>query len=96
MTYSTIWLGIGLLGQALFFMRFLVQWIASEFKRRSVLPQAFWYFSILGGVTLLAYAIHQRDIVFIIGQGTGLLIYARNIMLSRQPAAVETAEPSAS
>lgn len=86
MTPSTIWLGIGLLGQALFSMRFLVQWIVSEYSRRSVLPQAFWYFSVLGGVTLLAYAIHQRDIVFIIGQGMGLLIYARNIMLSRQPA----------
>ncbi|RJG44454.1 MULTISPECIES: lipid-A-disaccharide synthase N-terminal domain-containing protein [unclassified Mesorhizobium] len=95
MTTSTIWLGIGLVGQALFFMRFLVQWIASEFKRRSVLPQAFWYFSILGGITLLTYAVHQHDIVFIIGQGTGLLIYARNIMLSRRPAQIETAEPSA-
>ncbi|RWP27035.1 lipid-A-disaccharide synthase N-terminal domain-containing protein [Mesorhizobium sp.] len=91
MTSSTIWLGIGLLGQALFSMRFLVQWIVSEYSRRSILPQAFWYFSVLGGVTLLAYAIHQREIVFIIGQAMGLLIYARNIMLSRQPAAVERA-----
>lgn len=86
MTQSTLWLGVGLIGQALFFMRFLVQWIASEYSRRSVLPRAFWYFSILGGVTLLAYAVHQRDIVFIIGQGTGLLIYGRNIALSRRPA----------
>jgi lipid-A-disaccharide synthase-like uncharacterized protein len=86
MTSSTIWLGIGLLGQGLFFMRFLVQWIASERSRRSVVPRAFWYFSILGGLTLLAYAIRQRDIVFVIGQATGILIYARNIYLSRPQA----------
>jgi lipid-A-disaccharide synthase-like uncharacterized protein len=92
MTPTTVWLGIGLIGQALFFMRFLVQWIASEYRRRSVLPRAFWYFSILGGLTLFIYAIHQRDIVFTIGQGTGLIIYARNIMLSRKAL---TAEPSA-
>ncbi|MEQ1952248.1 lipid-A-disaccharide synthase N-terminal domain-containing protein [Mesorhizobium sp. CN2-181] len=83
MTSSTIWLGIGLVGQALFFMRFLVQWIASERSRRSVVPRAFWYFSILGGLTLLAYAIRQRDIVFTIGQATGIFIYTRNIYLSR-------------
>ncbi|MFI0848018.1 lipid-A-disaccharide synthase N-terminal domain-containing protein [Mesorhizobium sp. IMUNJ 23232] len=86
MTSSTIWLGIGLVGQALFFMRFLVQWIASERSRRSVVPRAFWYFSILGGLTLLAYAIRQRDIVFIVGQATGILIYTRNIYLSRPQA----------
>jgi lipid-A-disaccharide synthase-like uncharacterized protein len=84
MTYQTIWLGVGLLGQALFFMRFLVQWIASEYSRRTVVPMAFWYFSILGGATLLIYALHQRDIVFILGQGLGLLIYFRNIALSRR------------
>jgi lipid-A-disaccharide synthase-like uncharacterized protein len=88
MTNSTVWLAVGLLGQALFSMRFVIQWIVSEMNRRSVLPQAFWYFSILGGITLLAYAIHQRDIVFIIGQGMGLVIYCRNIMLNRQPTAV--------
>lgn len=84
MTQAAIWLGIGFLGQSLFFMRFLVQWIVSERSRKSVLPIAFWYFSILGGMTLLAYAIYQRDIVFIIGQGSGLLIYIRNLMLTRQ------------
>jgi lipid-A-disaccharide synthase-like uncharacterized protein len=84
MTYSTVWLGIGLVGQGLFFMRFFVQWIASERKRQSVIPRAFWYFSILGGLTLLAYAIHQRDIVFTIGQATGVFIYGRNIVLSRR------------
>lgn len=84
MTYSNLWLGIGLVGQALFFMRFFVQWIASERKRQSVIPMAFWYFSILGGLTLLAYAIYKRDPVFMIGQAAGVLIYGRNIVLSKR------------
>jgi lipid-A-disaccharide synthase-like uncharacterized protein len=84
MTYSTVWLGIGLVGQALFFMRFFVQWIASERRGQSVIPRAFWYFSIFGGLTLLAYALHQRDIVFTIGQATGVFIYGRNIVLSKR------------
>ena len=88
MTEASLWLGIGFLGQSLFFMRFFVQWIASEKSRKSVVPKAFWYFSVLGGMTLLAYAIYQRDIVFIIGQGSGLLIYIRNLMLTRQHAAL--------
>jgi lipid-A-disaccharide synthase-like uncharacterized protein len=92
MTYSTVWLGIGLVGQSLFFMRFFVQWIASERKGKSVIPAAFWYFSILGGLTLLVYAVHQRDIVFTIGQATGVFIYGRNIVLSkRSPAGPDEA-----
>ena len=75
----TFWLIIGFAGQALFSARFFVQWIMSERLRRSVIPVAFWYFSILGGVTLLAYAIHREDPVFIAGQGLGLLVYARNL-----------------
>ena len=74
-----IWLAVGFAGQALFFMRFLVQWLHSERARRSVIPVAFWYFSIGGGVVLLAYAIHKRDPVFIVGQLGGVLIYARNL-----------------
>ena len=81
MKTETIWLGIGLLGQAMFFMRFLVQWIASEIKKRSFIPVAFWYFSFAGGLTLLAYAIYRRDPVFIIGQSTGSVIYVRNLQL---------------
>jgi lipid-A-disaccharide synthase-like uncharacterized protein len=84
MTSATIWLGVGLIGQALFFMRFLVQWIASEYQRRSVLPRSFWYFSIVGGLILFIYAVYQRDIVFMIGQGAGLIIYSRNIVLTRR------------
>ena len=73
------WLAIGLVGQALFSARFIVQWLQSERVKKSVIPSAFWYFSMAGGVTLLAYAIHRRDPVFIIGQGTGLIIYFRNL-----------------
>lgn len=80
MTISEIiWLVVGLTGQALFFMRFLVQWIASEKKRESVVPLAFWYFSIGGAILLLIYAIYRRDPVFIIGQSMGFLIYGRNL-----------------
>lgn len=75
-----IWIGVGLLGQALFSMRFLVQWAVSEREQRSVIPTAFWHLSIAGSVTLLAYAVHRADPVFIIGQLTGVFIYARNLM----------------
>ena len=74
---------LGLAGQALFFMRFLVQWLASERARASVVPSSFWYFSIGGGSLLLAYAIGRRDPVFILGQSTGIAIYLRNLALAR-------------
>lgn len=76
---ETIWLCIGFIGQALFSARFFVQWLASEQQRRSVLPVAFWYFSLAGGIVLLSYALWRADPIFIIGQATGLLIYARNL-----------------
>ena len=72
---------LGFVGQALFFGRFLVQWIASERERKSVFPIVFWYFSIGGGTLLLIYAILRKDPVFILGQGGGLLIYTRNLFL---------------
>ena len=75
------WIVIGFIGQALFAGRFLVQWIASEKQKRSVIPIYFWFFSIGGGLVLLVYAISIRDPVFIIGQATGLFIYTRNLML---------------
>ena len=71
----------GFLGQALFSARFLVQWIASERKKESVVPIHFWYFSIGGGLTLLIYAILRLDPVFIVGQTTGLFVYGRNLYL---------------
>jgi lipid-A-disaccharide synthase-like uncharacterized protein len=76
---ATIWLVIGFIGQALFSMRFILQWIKSEKEKKSVFPVAFWYFSIAGGITLSAYAIYRKDPVFIAGQLGGLLIYFRNL-----------------
>ena len=81
MTTEQLWLSIGLLGQALFSARFVVQWIASERRKQSIVPRAFWYFSVGGGLTMLAYAIYRRDPVFILGQGAGLVVYARNLWL---------------
>ncbi len=86
MSQSSLWLTIGFLGQALFSARFLVQWLASERARRSVIPLAFWFLSLGGGATLLAYALYRRDPVFVLGQGAGLIIYLRNLMLLRREA----------
>ena len=79
MDISLSWLIVGLLGQIFFSARFIIQWIYSEINKKSIIPLAFWFFSILGGVTLLVYAIHRKDPVFILGQSAGLLIYARNL-----------------
>lgn len=75
------WVVIGLTGQLMFTARFLVQWIASERAKRSIVPLAFWFFSVGGGLILLAYALYRRDPVFILGQSAGLLIYLRNLWL---------------
>jgi lipid-A-disaccharide synthase-like uncharacterized protein len=75
------WVLLGFLAQGLFTMRFLVQWIASERARRSVIPIAFWFFSLGGGALLFIYAIQRQDPVFIAGQGLGLFIYVRNLWL---------------
>jgi lipid-A-disaccharide synthase-like uncharacterized protein len=75
------WLIIGFVGQALFSVRFLLQWIASERKGESVVPVLFWYFSLAGGLTLLAYAIYKQDPVFILGQSAGAFVYIRNLVL---------------
>ena len=72
---------LGLIGQGFFFGRFFVQWIASERQGISVVPLAFWYFSMGGGALLLIYAILKKDPVFILGQAGGLVIYARNLYL---------------
>jgi lipid-A-disaccharide synthase-like uncharacterized protein len=85
------WVVLGFLAQALFTMRFVVQWIASERARKSVVPVAFWFFSIGGGILLLVYALYRRDPVFIAGQAFGLVVYSRNlyfiILHGRQSAA---------
>jgi lipid-A-disaccharide synthase-like uncharacterized protein len=79
METEKIWVMIGLLGQALFTGRFMVQWLQSEREGKSVIPVSFWYFSIAGSLVLLAYAIWRKDPVFIVGQSTGLFIYLRNL-----------------
>ena len=84
MNQTLLWLLVGFTGQALFSMRFLVQWLKSEQQKKSVIPMAFWYFSVAGGLALLVYAIHRQDPVFILGQLTGLFIYARNLYLIRR------------
>lgn len=76
---TSLWIAIGFAGQAMFSMRFLVQWLSSERAGRSIIPIAFWYFSLAGGCILLAYAIWRRDPVFIVGQAAGLFIYTRNL-----------------
>ncbi len=81
MSATVTWTVIGFIGQALFSARFFAQWLVSEWKRRSVVPVAFWYFSLAGGVTLLSYAIYREDPVFIVGQAGGLVIYTRNLYL---------------
>jgi len=76
-----IWIGIGFGGQALFMMRFVIQWWSSEKAKRVVIPVAFWYFSLAGSLVLVIYAIHRRDPVFIFGQALPVVIYLRNLHL---------------
>lgn len=80
------WLLLGVVGQAVFTSRFLLQWVYSERRGCSAIPLAFWYASIAGAALLLGYAIHLRDPVFIAGQGGGMLIYLRNLQLCRREA----------
>jgi len=80
LTTETIWIGIGFFGQALFFGRWVVQWVASEKKAQSEVPLSFWYMSLIGGLITLAYAIYRLDPVFIAGQSVGSVVYIRNLM----------------
>ena len=81
LTAETIWLGIGFLGQSLFFSRWLLQWAASERQAESHIPVSFWYLSLIGSVIVLAYAIYKIDPVFIAGQSVGTIVYVRNLIL---------------
>ena len=78
------WLILGFIGQSFFSARFLVQWIASEIQKKSVIPDIFWYFSLAGGITCLAYSIYRKDPVFIFGMATGLVVYTRNLVLVKR------------
>jgi len=82
---GAIWVGLGLLGQLLFTGRMVVQWLASERQRRSVVPNAFWWMSFGGATLLLAYFVWRTDIVGVLGQSTGFAIYARNLWLIYRP-----------
>lgn len=82
-------LGFG--GQAMFSLRFVIQWLASERARRSTIPVAFWYFSLAGGAMLFAYAAYRKDPVFVLGQGLGLVVYLRNLWLIRHADGVDDA-----
>jgi lipid-A-disaccharide synthase-like uncharacterized protein len=79
MTTEQVWVGVGLFGQALFSARFIVQWIASERRKQSVVPREFWYLSLAGAVVTLSYAVYRLDPVFILGYLPGLFVYARNL-----------------
>ncbi|HIK87596.1 MAG TPA: lipid A biosynthesis protein [Alphaproteobacteria bacterium] len=89
MDKNLIWMIIGFVGQGFFSARFIIQWIMSEIKKQSIIPLGFWYFSLLGGATLFAYALYKEDPVFIVGQGAGLLIYTRNLYLIRKRSAAD-------
>jgi lipid-A-disaccharide synthase-like uncharacterized protein len=81
MTRETMWLILGFVGQAVFTGRFALQWLYSEYKKRSVIPVGFWHLSLLGSALLLVYAIYRQDPVFIVGQSFGFIVYLRNLQL---------------
>ena len=93
---ETIWLAIGFLGQGVFFMRWVIQWVASERSAQSRVPIAFWYMSLIGGLITLAYAIYRKDPVFIAGQSIGALVYLRNLMLIYKPSRAGTPSTTSS
>ena len=74
-----LWLTLGFIAQACFFLRFVFQWIATERRKESHIPEIFWYLSLAGAVGLLFYAIHRKDPVFIAGPALSFLVYARNL-----------------
>lgn len=81
MSDDTLWLALGFAGQLAFTGRFALQWLYSEYKKRSVIPVGFWYLSLVGSALLLSYAIHRHDPVFILGQSFGFVVYLRNLQL---------------
>ena len=81
---SSDWIAFGLLGNAAFFSRFLVQWIASERAGRSLVPVTFWYLSIVGSLILLIYAIHRGDPIFVLAYLPNAFVYTRNLVLVRR------------
>ena len=82
---NVLWIGFGFLGQLFFGLRFLLQWLYSEKLGRSRIPEVFWYLSVAGGATLLTYAIHRHEPVFIIGESITLFVFLRNLHMLRRP-----------
>jgi lipid-A-disaccharide synthase-like uncharacterized protein len=78
------WVIVGFVGQAVFSARFMIQWVQSERAGRSVMPLAFWWLSLVGSALLLVYSVHKRDLVFILGQSAGFIVYSRNLALRRR------------
>jgi lipid-A-disaccharide synthase-like uncharacterized protein len=91
LTGKDLWMAVGFVGQVIFGLRFIVQWIATERQKRSVVPVAFWYFSLAGSIILLSYSIYRRDPVFMAGFALNLLIYLRNLYFIHRKPAGETA-----
>ena len=81
---TAFWLGIGLIAQSCFLLRFLIQWIISERQAQSVIPISFWYLSICGALGLLSYALYRHDPIFILGQSMSLFVYTRNLILIKK------------
>ncbi len=81
---SLFWIVLGLTGQAAFFSRFLVQWLASEKAGQSYVPMSFWYLSLVGSLILLVYAIHRQEPIFLLGYLPNSVVYIRNIMLIKR------------
>ncbi len=90
---SWFWIVFGTVAQAMFFARFLVQWLASERAGVSYVPVAFWYLSLVGAGMMVVYAIHREEPIFLVGQAVGWFVYARNLMLLRRSGMEQT--PSA-
>lgn len=83
MTATAFWVTLGFIGQALFGLRFLVQWLASEKAGKSVIPPMFWYISVPAGLILVAYAVWREDPVFIVNEAICVIIFVRNVVMLR-------------
>jgi len=83
--HLTWWTALGLVGQAMFFSRFLLQWIASERAGRSVIPVEFWLLSLVGSIILLVYSVYRKDPVFMLAFAFNGFVYVRNLMLLKRP-----------
>lgn len=84
--YGVTWVAIGFIGQAIFTGRMFLQWIVSERRQESVVTESFWWFSLIGGIVLFVYFIWRQDVVPLVGQASGIVIYIRNITIMRRAA----------